>query len=90
MTFTFSFDGQPIEARAGWTVAAALSASGILSWRTTRVAARPRGLFCGIGICFDCLVTVNGEPSVRACLQPAQPDDVVTTQTGAGWHDRLG
>ncbi len=58
-------------------MAAVLIAAGITSWRTTRVRRRPRGLFCGIGACFDCLVTVNGTPSVRACLAEAEPGDVI-------------
>ena len=88
MSFKFSFDDREIECREGWTVGAALVAAGTRSWRTTRLEGTPRGLFCGIGVCFDCLVTVNGTPSVRACLQPAAPNDVVTTQRGAG-HDDL-
>jgi hypothetical protein len=82
--FEISFDGTPIPSRDGWTVGAALTAAGIRSWRTTRLGQRPRGLFCGIGICFDCLVTVNGQPSLRACLVPAQPGDDVRTQEGTG------
>lgn len=81
---SFTFDGEPVAARDGQTVGAALLAAGVRSWRTTRFEGRPRGLFCGIGVCFDCLVTVNGEPGVRACLAPAREGDVVTTQRGGG------
>ncbi len=81
--FEISFDGRPIPAQDGWTVGAALTAAGIRSWRTTRVAGAPRGLFCGIGVCFDCLVTVNGAPSLRACLVPARPGDSISTQEGS-------
>lgn len=83
-TFTLTFDGREIDGRAGWTVGAALTAAGVRSWRVTRRQQRPRGLFCGIGVCFDCLVTVNGAPSVRACLVPARPGDDVRSQEGAG------
>lgn len=79
-----TFDGRPLPVRPGQTVAAVLLAAGVRSWRTTRKAGRPRGLFCGIGACFDCLVTVNGTPSVRACLTVARPGDVITTQDGDG------
>lgn len=82
--FEISFDGTPIPCRDGWTIGAALTAAGIRSWRTTRHGQRSRGLFCGIGICFDCLITVNGQPSLRACLVPARPDDEVRTQEGTG------
>ncbi|WP_433532254.1 (2Fe-2S)-binding protein [Micromonospora sp. CA-263727] len=81
--FEILFDGTPLPCRDGWTIGAALTAAGVRSWRTTRHGQRPRGLFCGIGICFDCLVTVNGQPALRACLVPASPGDDVRTQPGA-------
>lgn len=85
--FVIRFDGREIPCRSGWTIGAALTNAGIRSWRSTRHFERPRGLFCGIGVCFDCLVTVNGRTSVRACLAPAAPGDVVTTQEGSGRGD---
>ncbi|MFD9003379.1 (2Fe-2S)-binding protein [Streptomyces sp. NPDC059582] len=84
--FTITFDGREIEALPGRTVAAALWAAGVFSWRSTRGAGRPRGVFCGIGVCFDCLVTVDGRPNLRACLVPAEPGADVRTQEGTG-HD---
>lgn len=81
-TLTFTFDGAPIPARPGQTVGAALTEAGIRSWRTTRHHGKPRGLFCGIGMCFDCLLTVNGEPNQRACLVIAQDGLVCITQPG--------
>ncbi|HEU0243552.1 MAG TPA: (2Fe-2S)-binding protein [Candidatus Limnocylindrales bacterium] len=86
-TFTITFDGAAIEVEEGQTIAAALIAAGRRSWRTTRVAGAPRGAFCGIGVCFDCLATVNGRPNVRACLATARPGDAVTTQDGTGHAD---
>ncbi|MFF1508199.1 (2Fe-2S)-binding protein [Streptomyces sp. NPDC058326] len=83
-TFTVEFDGRPLPALAGQSLAAALWSAGILTWRTTRVSGAPRGVFCGMGSCFDCLVTVNGRPNQRACLTPARPGDTVTTQEGTG------
>jgi predicted molibdopterin-dependent oxidoreductase YjgC len=77
MTEHITFDGRQLPIEPGQSVAAVLLAAGIRSWRTTRVHGRPRGLFCGIGACFDCLVTVNGTPSVRACLAEAKPGDVI-------------
>ncbi|SCG16604.1 2Fe-2S iron-sulfur cluster binding domain-containing protein [Micromonospora echinofusca] len=81
---TFTFDGRPVPTDGRRTIAAALLAAGIRSWRRTRVGARPRGIFCGIGICFDCLVRVNGTPSQRACLVVARPGDVVETHDDGG------
>lgn len=82
--FPVSFDGLPIPALPGQTVGAVLWAAGVRSWRTTREGGAPRGLFCGIGVCFDCLVTIDGEPNQRACQVPARPGMVVTTQLGVG------
>ncbi len=66
-----TFDGTPVPIGPGQSVGAALVAAGIRSWRTTRIHGRPRGLFCGIGVCYDCLLTVDGRPDQRACLVPA-------------------
>lgn len=87
MEQTFDFDGQSIGFVTGQTVGAALTAAGVRSWRTTRGRGRPRGLFCGIGICFDCLVVVDGRPNQRACLVPVEPGMVVHTQEGTGHGD---
>jgi predicted molibdopterin-dependent oxidoreductase YjgC len=84
--FALRVDGREIEALPGQTIAAALWQAGIVAWRRTRTEGEPRGVFCGIGVCFDCLATVNGRPNQRACLVPAKPGDVVTTQAGGG-HD---
>ncbi|MEV5330492.1 (2Fe-2S)-binding protein [Streptomyces werraensis] len=85
--FEVTFDGRQVEALPGRTVAAVLWAAGVTSWRTTRDGGRPRGVFCGIGVCFDCLVTVNGRPNQRACLVPARPGDDIRTQEGTGHED---
>lgn len=78
--FAITVDGREVSAVPGQTLGAAMTAAGLRSWRSTRHAGRPRGLFCGIGVCFDCLVTVNGSPSVRACLAEARPGDTVEPQ----------
>jgi predicted molibdopterin-dependent oxidoreductase YjgC len=81
---SFSFDGAPMTAEPGQTVGAALLAAGVRSWRRTRSGGRPRGLFCGIGACFDCLVDVNGDRAVRACLVQVRNGDVVRTSASVG------
>src|SRR5215813_13027540 len=63
----FCFDGRELSALPGETIAAALAAADIVAVRQAR-SGSPRGPFCGMGVCFDCLVTVNGRPSQRACL----------------------
>jgi glycine/D-amino acid oxidase-like deaminating enzyme len=71
-----SFDGRPIEALEGETIAAALSAAGITTFRHTPSGA-PRGLHCGMGACWDCVVTVNGRIGQRACMTQAAANLVV-------------
>lgn len=83
----FTFDGSPVDFRPGQSIGAALLAAGIRSWRTTRRDDRPRGVFCGIGVCFDCLVTVDGTANRRACRVAAEPGMRVTTQEGTGHDD---
>lgn len=75
-------DGKLVTAYAGETVASALLAAGIRVLRHTMKRHEPRSIFCGIGVCYDCLVTVNGVPNQRACITPVQPGLVVTSQTG--------
>ncbi|WP_245771684.1 (2Fe-2S)-binding protein [Actinacidiphila guanduensis] len=67
-----TFRGRTVTAEPGQSVAAALVAAGITDWRATRHQGSPRGLFCGIGLCFDCLLTIDGAPAERACLVPAR------------------
>jgi predicted molibdopterin-dependent oxidoreductase YjgC len=61
-------DGKALEAYEGETVAAALLAAGIYTFRLTRKKAEPRGVYCGMGVCYECLVTVDGEHGIRACV----------------------
>jgi len=67
-TVGVTVDGAPLRARAGDTVAAALLAAGFLRFRRTPVSGTARGPYCMMGVCFDCLVTVNGVPNRQACL----------------------
>jgi hypothetical protein len=80
---TITVDGHPVQCREGQTIAAALIGAGEVAWRTTRRTGEQRGLFCGIGVCFDCLVTVNGDGPLRACLVAARPGDEVCTRPAA-------
>jgi glycine/D-amino acid oxidase-like deaminating enzyme len=76
---TIQFDGQAIEAIPGESVAAALAAAEILTFRRTR-SHEPRGLWCGMGACFECLVTIDGRSNQRACLAKVEADMVVQFQ----------
>lgn len=61
-------DGNPIEAYQGETVAAAMLAAGIRTFHLSHKHKQPRSLYCGMGICFECLVTINGVHAQRACV----------------------
>lgn len=78
--FSFRFEGRAVTAYPGESIGTALLAAGIRGVRTTRFGGSPRGLLCGIGSCFDCLVAVDGRSSQRACLTPAAPDIEVEVQ----------
>jgi hypothetical protein len=75
--FSISVDGQAASAYHGETLATVLIAAGYRRFRRTLLSGEPRGPYCGMGICFDCLLTVNGRSNVRACLTLAQPGDHV-------------
>ena len=65
---TIWVDGKPLEAIEDEPIAAALLANGIRVMRHTPRFGEPRGLFCGIGRCTDCIMTVNGVPNIRTCV----------------------
>ena len=80
----FEFDGRPVTARAGQTVAIALWDTGIRALRTSPIDRAPRGMFCAIGICQECVVLIDGvrRPScttlVRAGLRVRSVSDPST------------
>ncbi len=83
---TFSFDGRPIRAYRGETIAAALHAAGIRVITRSKNG-RPRGLFCAIGKCSSCLVTVDGIPNVKSCVTLVREGMDVRSQRGPGAID---
>lgn len=76
---TINVDGVALQAYLGETIAGALLADGRRAWRRT-AKGKPRGLFCGMGICFDCTVTVDGVANIRACITPVAEGMVVETE----------
>lgn len=80
----FTVDGEEIRARQGDTIAAALLAAGKRVCRDTRRTGEPRGIFCGIGQCTDCLMEVDGTPNVRTCVTRVREGMVVARQIGWG------
>ncbi|WP_040683247.1 (2Fe-2S)-binding protein [Thermosinus carboxydivorans] len=83
-TVEFTFNGQRLQGLEGEPIAAALYAAGIRILRHSPRSGRPRGLFCAIGNCSSCLMTVDGVPNVRVCVEPLRAGMVVMTQEGKG------
>lgn len=76
-------DGSPVQCRAGDSVAAALFASGRDACRDTVVNEVPRGPYCMMGVCYDCLVTIDGQANRQACMTPVREGMRVERQRGA-------
>jgi predicted molibdopterin-dependent oxidoreductase YjgC len=78
----FSFDGRSLTGRAGDTVAAALLANGVSTCRQTPVSGAPRGPYCMMGVCFECLVVIDGVGNRQGCLAPLREGMRIETQAG--------
>ncbi len=79
----FEFNGASVEAMAGDSVAAALLANGHLTLRQTPTDAEPRGPYCMMGACFECLVDVDGQPNVQACMTIVRDGMTISAMHGA-------
>jgi predicted molibdopterin-dependent oxidoreductase YjgC len=79
---TFVFDGREVEAYEGETIGMALWAAGVRGIRAASKQGGARGMFCAMGICYECLVDLDERP-VRACVQPVVDKMVVTRRGGA-------
>lgn len=69
---TVLVNGEPTTAFDGETISTVLLVEGRLGFRRTAQTGEYRGLFCGMGICYDCVVTVDGVHNVRACVTPVR------------------
>ena len=78
--FEIEVDGEKIVAYEGETIGAALLAAGRRTLGYTNKFKRPRGLYCGIGLCQACRMTINGVPNTQACQTLATPECQVETQ----------
>ncbi|MBN2858697.1 MAG: (2Fe-2S)-binding protein [Sphaerochaetaceae bacterium] len=81
---TIIVDGEPLKVFEGEMIAAALIANGKQYLRKTVKSHSPRGIYCGIGRCTDCVMTVDGVPNVRTCITEVQDGMVIETQLGYG------
>ncbi|HTY94834.1 MAG TPA: (2Fe-2S)-binding protein [Steroidobacteraceae bacterium] len=82
--FEIEVDGRKIPAYEGETIGAALTAAGVRTLRRTAKHHHPRGMYCGIGLCYECAMVINGVPNTRVCQTLATPGCRVETQDGLG------
>ena len=80
----FTFDGQAMEGFEDEPIAVALRSNGVLIHRYTTRLNEPRGMFCAIGRCTDCIMVVDGKPNIRTCVEPLKAGMKVETQHGNG------
>jgi len=81
---TVTIEGQPVVVPAGETVAAAVLASGLGHTRTTPVSDTPRAPFCLMGVCYECLMVINGQPNQLACREVVDEGMTIERQHGLG------
>ena len=81
-TVTFTYDGKELTGFEGEPIASALKAAGVMVHRYTKKEHKPRGIFCAIGRCTDCVMVVDGQPNVRTCVTPLKEGMKVQTQYG--------
>ncbi|WP_342358703.1 (2Fe-2S)-binding protein [Terrarubrum flagellatum] len=79
----FDFEGRTISAFEGENLAAALLRAGVRAFRQTPRSGAARGPYCMMGVCFECLVTVDGEPNRQACLETVRSGMIVEAQAGS-------
>ena len=78
----FIYNGKELEGYQGEPISAALKVAGVMAHRYTAKTHEPRGVFCAIGRCTDCVMIVNGKPNIRTCITPLEEGMVVQTQYG--------
>ncbi|MEX3955501.1 (2Fe-2S)-binding protein [Trinickia sp. EG282A] len=80
---TVELDGTPIPVPSGCSVAAALLAAGLVRFRGTPVSGAPRAPYCMMGVCFECLMEIDGEPNRQTCLIEVRDGMKIRTQERA-------
>jgi len=86
-TVTIKFEGNAITVPAGISVAAALLVGGVRDFRSSVVGHAPRAPYCMMGVCFECLVEIDGVPARQSCIVPVQDGMQVRRQIGAAGLD---
>jgi hypothetical protein len=88
-TWRIQLDDEELSVQDGQTVAAVLLAAGRRAFRTTARGNQPRGYFCGMGVCFDCLMQIDDRPNVRACQTLVRDGMRVHSQLGEGAWEQV-
>lgn len=81
-TVTITFEGEPLSVPAGISVAAALLAGGVKNFRSSVVGGEPRAPYCMMGVCFECLLEIDGMPLQQGCLVPVREGMRILTAQG--------
>ena len=82
-TVTVTVEGKPVAVAAGDSVAAAVFAAGFDHTRTSPVSGCRRAPYCMMGVCFECLVEIDGVPNQQACMTPVKAGMHIKRQIGA-------
>jgi len=86
-TVTITFEGESLTVPAGVSVAAALLVGGVRDFRSSAVGQAPRAPYCMMGVCFECLVEIDGVPARQSCIVTVQDGMEVRRQVGAASLD---
>ena len=81
---TVDIEGVAVSVPAGQSVAAAVLAHGLMPTRNTAVSGKPRAPFCMMGVCFDCVMEIDGKPNRQACMVTVAEGMRIRRQHGAG------
>ena len=84
---TVTIEGQQVQVPAGESVAAAVLVHALGHTRTTPVSGAPRAPFCMMGVCFECLMEIDGVANRQACLVPVAEGMEIRRQQGVGLTD---
>jgi predicted molibdopterin-dependent oxidoreductase YjgC len=86
---SFTFDGRELKGYEGEPIAVALKAAGVMVHRYTAKQHKPRGVFCAIGRCTDCVMILDGKPNIRTCITTLREGMNVQTQYGTGTKGKV-
>lgn len=81
-TVTVEVEGKPVQVGVNESAAAAALVAGLDFTRTSPVNGEPRAPYCMMGVCFECLMVIDGVPSQQACLVPVRPGMTIARQAG--------